>query len=94
MFLKHTNAELFIAISHRVVQGEQYVTSSPYVTKACAIYLVLGQSAPPLVSSTITRTYIDLTVITMLITEEIQVINYPFPPEVDIMSSCIVYNVQ
>ena len=30
----------------------------------------------------------------MLITEEIQVINYPFPPEVDIMSSCIVYNVQ
>ena len=30
----------------------------------------------------------------MLIAGEPQVINYPFPSEVNAMSSCIVYNVQ
>ena len=72
MFYHHINAQ--ILISYRVVRGKVYVTSTPH-PKFLAIYLVLGQSVPPLVSSTATTAHITKTFIKMLITEETQVLN-------------------
>ena len=50
MFYNHVNAQTLINFSDTVVRGELYAISTPE-PKLLAMYLVLGQSELPLVSS-------------------------------------------
>ena len=95
IFYNNFNAQILFNFSDRVVRGELCVTSTPS-PKPLAIYLVLVNLNSHLFRLLPQRLILSTvkSFIHMLIAEETQVVNSQlFPPEVNITSSCIVYNV-